>query len=402
MRKPAMLANSTTNTSPPASPPRPSEGSRQVGLGFGRQELILTVVGLLLYAVITWFTSFMKLQATSDVDLRPSVVIPMLFGFAAGPWVGFLSGILGNAISDHFLYGSGVADWQWSAGVGMMGLVPGLFAATGLRSYRGWLGQLQALAVATLGLALGMGFAAFIALWLCSASSTLKSCYVIPTTFGIALNNSFLPAFKVNFISTVLLLPIVLFNLERLSFRAEDWRSGLFRRLALAIVTSAALPTGLLGFFLLQRFSGEKGDGTILFQIGGTIIFSLLFTVANAGILARSFSRPLLELAKAAQAMRDGHFSKAEAEELRENSASDEISQLSQVFGSMAADVIAREDNLKQQVEELRIEIDESKRQKQVADIIESDFFRELRSKATNLRARSRSGGSGGGSSEGG
>jgi energy-coupling factor transport system substrate-specific component len=388
-----MLANPATNTAAPAPQPRPSEGSRRVGLGFGRQELILTVLGFLLYAAVTWFTSFMKLQATSDVDLRPSVVIPMLFGFAAGPWVGFLSGLLGNAISDHFLYGSGVADWQWSAGVGMMGLVPGLFAASGSRSYRGWLGQLQALAVALLSIGLGMGFAAFIALWLCNEGSTLKSCYVIPTTFNVALNNAFLPAFKVNAISTVLLLPIVLFNLERLSFRRDDWNSGLFRRLTVAIVVSAMLPTGLLGFFLLQRFSGEKGDPTILFQLGGTIIFSLLFTVANAGILARSFSRPLLELTKAAQAMRDGHFSKAAAEELRENSASDEISQLSQVFGSMAADVMAREDNLKQQVEELRIEIDESKRQKQVADIIDSDFFRDLRGKAANMRARSRSGG---------
>jgi uncharacterized membrane protein len=379
---------SVQQDTPGKSPTANSHGN-VVDLGFNQRELLLTLLCIVLYAGVTWFTSFMKLQATSDISLRPSVVIPMLFGFAAGPWVGFLGGTLGNSLSDHFLYNSGIADWQWSVGVGIMGLIPGMFSASAHRSYRGWRGQLEAMVVALVSIGLGMGFSAFVAVWLCNPQSTLKSCYVIPTTFGTAFNNAFFPAFKVNSISTLLLLPIMLFNLERQSFRLEDWRSGLFRRLATTIVISAALPTSLLGFFLIQRFSGEQADNTLLFQLVGTVVLSLLFTVANAGILARGFSRPLLELSQAAATMSRGQFSKQQATTLLDNSNHDEIGQLRRTFSQMALDVIAREDSLKQQVAELKIEIDEGKRQKQVSDIVDSDFFRDLRGKAATMRARS-------------
>ena len=44
----------------------------------------------------------------------------------------------------------------------------------------------------------------------------------------------------------------------------------------------------------------------------------------------------------------------------------------------------------KNQVRELRIEIDEVKRKKQVSEIVESDFFQDLRAKARDMRSRSR------------
>jgi hypothetical protein len=47
-----------------------------------------------------------------------------------------------------------------------------------------------------------------------------------------------------------------------------------------------------------------------------------------------------------------------------------------------------REANLKQQVEDLKIKIDEAKRQKQVSDIVDTDFFRDLQVKAKDFRQR--------------
>jgi hypothetical protein len=52
----------------------------------------------------------------------------------------------------------------------------------------------------------------------------------------------------------------------------------------------------------------------------------------------------------------------------------------------MAREVYAREQSLKQQVQELRIQIDEAKKAREVAEITESDYFRSLRDRAHRLR----------------
>ncbi|GGJ52039.1 ECF transporter S component [Deinococcus roseus] len=363
------------------------EPKRQAHWGFTLHQLQYTVLCGVLYVLVTWLTSFMKLTDTSGLDLRPSVVIPMVFGFLFGPWVGLVGGTLGNTISDYIMYGNGISDWQWSLGVGLVGLVPGIYALKP-RSYRTIKDQGAAMLVAIVGLVVGMGFASFYAMWICREGSTLSSCFVIPTTFMDALNNSFLPAMRVNLICTLLLLPIVLFNVDRLSLKAEDWHSGLLRRLLITLLVSAALPTLLMGFFLMQRFAHEKSDASIFYQIVGTLVATILFTAANAGILAQSFSRPLIRLTEGARQMRQGKMSRETAETFRDRPGNDEIAELAQTFGTMALEVIAREQNLRKQVEDLKIEIDEAKRQKQVSDIVDTDFFRDLKSKASQLRSR--------------
>jgi DNA-binding response OmpR family regulator len=64
----------------------------------------------------------------------------------------------------------------------------------------------------------------------------------------------------------------------------------------------------------------------------------------------------------------------------------DGLGQLARVFQSMAREVYAREQRLKQQVRELRIELSEARQARQVAEITESDYFRQLQAEAQNLR----------------
>ena len=54
----------------------------------------------------------------------------------------------------------------------------------------------------------------------------------------------------------------------------------------------------------------------------------------------------------------------------------------------MALEVYAREQRLRQEVQQLRIEIDEAKKVRQVAEITETDYFQDLRQRAQALRAR--------------
>ena len=78
-----------------------------------------------------------------------------------------------------------------------------------------------------------------------------------------------------------------------------------------------------------------------------------------------------------------------ESEELNNIAGqSDELGQLAQVFKRMAGEVYTRTQALKQQVEQLHIEINEIRRQEQVAEVTETDFFRDLQNKATTLRKR--------------
>src|SRR5436305_3734233 len=68
----------------------------------------------------------------------------------------------------------------------------------------------------------------------------------------------------------------------------------------------------------------------------------------------------------------------------------DELGQLALVFQEMARQVYAREQQLQQQVQQLRIEIDQERSAREVAEITESDYFQQLLGKADELRNRVR------------
>jgi len=64
----------------------------------------------------------------------------------------------------------------------------------------------------------------------------------------------------------------------------------------------------------------------------------------------------------------------------------DALGQLARTFQRMASEVKAREDRLRAQVRELKIEIDEQRQDKKVAEITNTEYFKELRGRAQELR----------------
>jgi two-component system, cell cycle response regulator len=87
----------------------------------------------------------------------------------------------------------------------------------------------------------------------------------------------------------------------------------------------------------------------------------------------------------AATALESGTF---EPEVLESVAArTDALGLLARRFSTMAEMVRAREERLRAEVRELRIEIDQARQSRKVAEITDTDFFRDLRSRAAGLRS---------------
>jgi uncharacterized membrane protein len=92
----------------------------------GTRQVVWMAIGAALYAVFSWLfngTVFI-VPSLSQVSLRPAISIPMFFGYAFGPVVGFFTGAVGNMFGDA-LTGFGLSP-QWSIGNGLVGFVSGL------------------------------------------------------------------------------------------------------------------------------------------------------------------------------------------------------------------------------------------------------------------------------------
>jgi PleD family two-component response regulator len=86
----------------------------------------------------------------------------------------------------------------------------------------------------------------------------------------------------------------------------------------------------------------------------------------------------------AAQALEAGAFETAALTDVA--ARGDALGVLARRFARMAQEVKAREDRLRAEVLELRIEIDQARQAKKVSEITDTDFFRDLRSRASSLR----------------
>jgi HAMP domain-containing protein len=135
--------------------------------------------------------------------------------------------------------------------------------------------------------------------------------------------------------------------------------------------------------YVLEVQQAIKDRVVIAFVVAYAALFALIY------LLSRYITRPIVNLTTVANRIAEGDYNQdvLKAGKIR---FPDEIQTLASVFDLMIDKVRVREETLKKKVEELRIEIDEVKRQKQVEEIVESDFFRDLQSKARNMRDRSR------------
>lgn len=172
---------------------------------FGTKEVVYAAIGAALYGVLSWASNALALPAAGNIALRPAVAIPMFFGVAFGPVVGFIAGAVGNVLGD-FMSGWGFW-WHWDLGNGLMGLIPGLMVAS-VVSFKDRGTIIKAVIYSVIGAAVGI---------------LVPSLLEIPLSgidMATAIGGYWLPAALSNAINGAILVPILMIAYDAVASRS--------------------------------------------------------------------------------------------------------------------------------------------------------------------------------------
>ncbi len=177
---------------------------------------------------------------------------------------------------------------------------------------------------------------------------------------------------------------------EGLSYRVDSWEIyedsfGRWITTYMPLTDSSGKNVGAIGVDISADYVEEVKNG-ILVNAAITFVGSYIIIFILVYLISGVVTRPLINLTGAAEKIGEGDYD-VELTEMLADRVQDEIDTLANVFSVMVDKVRAREQKLLQQVARLRIEIDETKKQAEVSDIVDTDFFKHLQSRANRLRS---------------
>ncbi len=117
------------------------------------------------------------------------------------------------------------------------------------------------------------------------------------------------------------------------------------------------------------------------------LAISLAALIGVVWFIARGVTRPVLALTNVADRIGSGDYEQ-DFSSLHSSRIQDEVDKLATVFELMVGKVYTREQTLRARVQQLEIMIDQGKREREVRQIVESDFFQDLQGKVTEMRSR--------------
>ena len=155
------------------------------------------------------------------------------------------------------------------------------------------------------------------------------------------------------------------------------------------ILNSQGEPVGAVGVDMCARDVIQLQEN-IRTNTSIALGLTLLVLIVVVYLVATGITRPVMELTRIANLIGAGDY-KQDFSPLYAVRLQDEVNKLAGVFELMTGKIYTREQTLKARVEQLEIMIDESKRDSQVSEIVDSDFFQELQGKVNDMRARFKS-----------
>jgi uncharacterized membrane protein len=167
------------------------------------RTIVYAAIGAALYGVLGIFSPI--LPGTQDVSIRPAFALVPFFGFAFGPIVGFFAGFVGNSIIDQILYGGFFGSWEWGVANGLAGLLAGLAPMYLKRLLSGPISRRAAAGAiaAVIGIVIGFLF-------------VFTDMAIYGYDANLVLTKSYVPVAVTNIISSVILVPILVYAWEPL------------------------------------------------------------------------------------------------------------------------------------------------------------------------------------------
>jgi HAMP domain-containing protein len=143
-----------------------------------------------------------------------------------------------------------------------------------------------------------------------------------------------------------------------------------------------AVGVDILASYVREVQTGIVRNGVFAFIVSYLLVFGLVYLMS--GIV----TRPLIMLADFAGEIADGNYDQ-DLDSMRGGERwLDELDTLTNTFKIMIKKVAEREKTLRKRVKQLEIIVDNTKRESEVQQIVESDFFQDLQSKVKDMRKR--------------
>jgi len=168
--------------------------------------IVYAAIGAALYGVLLVLQ--VPIPGTKDVSARPAFALVPFFGYAFGPIVGFFTGLVGNAIGDQISGWGLLTSWNWSIANGLVGLIAGLAPL--------YVGRMMSGSVMNRAIAGAVaGVVAVVVGFLFVFTDMVLSAYDVNTV----LTTEYIPVITGNLISTIILVPILVYAWEPLKDR---------------------------------------------------------------------------------------------------------------------------------------------------------------------------------------
>ncbi len=333
---------------------------------------LVCLAAAILYGCFNFISGKIHPPGCSFVELRPQVVLPICMGLIYGPLAGFVVGAFGDRLGYAFQGLSIFHAWNWSIGNGFIGMIPGMARFWSIRQVRTGRDFQLVLMLIFLATSLPIVFAA-------SLDTLFSKIDFVQTTYTLIL-----PAFITDAIFGLLFVPVMLLVFRKMIITLE---------LRIMLLTTYPLVLAVLFTYAAGNWSAlgvNMSDLTLIrdfYNLGILSLSVLAVGLVTSTFLTRMITRPVVSLTVAAGSIAKGDYQHCgDLDEVV--SREDEMGQLAKVFEQMRDEVYSREQRLKQEVRELKIEIDKSKQSAEVKKITGTDYFKQLREKASKLRSQ--------------
>lgn len=335
-----------------------------------RNILIAGCVWGVVYGLLNGLSNILLMPSATFISVRPQIALPMAVGILVNPLAGFVAGFLGNVIGDGISGFGAWTFWNWHIANGIMGLVPGLIRYIRIEKIT----TVRDFGILEIGIVLASVVGVAVAV-------VLDVFFIHAMTIQASLPSWILPAFLTDAVNGFILVPVILIVARRMLITLETRTIVLVTILLLLGVfcTATAITWSVLDELVSQAAVVKT------FYIAGIVsVFLLIVGFLVSVAFVRKFTDPLTLLTQAAQKIEEGQYDLSPLDGISHRK--DELGQLSRVFKGMAGKVREREEKLQLQVEALQIRIDRKRKDDEVREIVETDYFQELKKKAKAFR----------------